>query len=96
MCFYVSISKDADHIATRYSAEFEDEAGFEPIYHASGFNNPCLPVITNELPGTIQMLQWGLIPGWVKDKASADGIKTKTLNARAETIFEKPSFRPVL
>ena len=35
------------------------------------------------------MLRWGLIPGWAKDPA----IGYKLINARAETVSEKPSFR---
>jgi putative SOS response-associated peptidase YedK len=34
-------------------------------------------------------LQWGLIPAWAKDP----GIGTKLINARAETVHEKPSFK---
>jgi putative SOS response-associated peptidase YedK len=34
-------------------------------------------------------LQWGLIPAWAKDPS----IGYKTINARAETAAEKPSFR---
>jgi putative SOS response-associated peptidase YedK len=35
------------------------------------------------------MLRWGLIPSWAKDPA----IGMKLINARAETVAEKPSFR---
>ena len=58
----------------------------------SGFDHPRLPIITNEQPQTIQYYQWGLIPAW----ANADQAKTlinQTLNAKSESIFEKPSFR---
>lgn len=34
-------------------------------------------------------LSWGLIPAWAKDKSMAE----KMINARAETITEKPSFK---
>ncbi|WP_096599020.1 SOS response-associated peptidase family protein [Calothrix sp. NIES-2100] len=36
-----------------------------------------------------QQLRWGLIPSWAKDP----GIGAKLINARAETVAEKPSFR---
>ncbi len=34
-------------------------------------------------------LRWGLIPAWAKDPA----IGSRTINARAETVAEKPAFR---
>ena len=34
-------------------------------------------------------LHWGLIPSWAKDP----GIGSRMINARAETVAEKPSFR---
>ncbi len=36
-----------------------------------------------------QMLRWGLIPSWAKDI----GMGAKLINARAETVAEKPAFR---
>jgi putative SOS response-associated peptidase YedK len=36
-----------------------------------------------------QLLRWGLIPGWAKDPS----IGNRMINARAETVSEKPSFR---
>jgi putative SOS response-associated peptidase YedK len=35
------------------------------------------------------LLRWGLIPSWSKDPA----IGNRLINARAETVQEKPSFR---
>ena len=35
------------------------------------------------------MLRWGLIPSWAKDPS----IGNRMINARAETVAEKPSFR---
>lgn len=37
----------------------------------------------------LAMVHWGLIPCWAKDAS----IATKTINARAETVAEKPAFR---
>ncbi len=46
-------------------------------------------VIANNLPKQLQKMEWGLVPHW-----SADGKNTgKLINARAEGIAEKPSFR---
>ncbi|MFB2769384.1 SOS response-associated peptidase [Pelatocladus sp. BLCC-F211] len=37
----------------------------------------------------IQQLRWGLIPSWAKDQS----MGAKLINARAETVAEKPAFR---
>ena len=39
-----------------------------------------------------QLFQWGLVPSWAKDHS----IGHTMINARAETLTEKPSFRPLL
>lgn len=59
----------------------------------SAFQKPYLPVITQNHPEQIRFLRWGLIPAWVKDRETAMKISNSTFNARAESIFEKPSFR---
>ena len=37
----------------------------------------------------LKMMQWGLIPFWAKDSS----IGSRMINARSETVAEKPSFR---
>ncbi len=64
-----------------------------PYFHISGFDHPDVPVITGANRNIIQLFNWGLIPPWVKDVRSAVQISNKTLNARSETMFEKPSFK---
>ena len=45
--------------------------------------------ILNEQPNILTWIRWGLIPRWAKDAT----IGNKLINARAETLQEKPSFR---
>lgn len=40
----------------------------------------------------LSMLRWGLIPAWAKDES----IGARMINARAETLAEKPSFKGLL
>jgi len=40
-------------------------------------------------PREVAMLYWGLVPSWAKEKS----IGTRMINARSETLREKPSFR---
>ena len=67
---------------------------FEPQHHVSGFNFPKMPVVLHREAGPeLDYFYWGLIPRWAKNEEFAKGIRSKTLNARSETITEKPSFR---
>jgi len=68
-------------------------SNFERRYHVGAFENVKLPVITNENLKQVDLFNWGLIPFWTKDEKAANEIKERTVNARSETIFEKPAFR---
>jgi putative SOS response-associated peptidase YedK len=92
MCYRYSVP-GPDSLVKRFSAVFLENVSFKRQYHVSSFDLPQLPVITNENPKQIQLFTWGLIPFWAKDQKTAEEIRLKTMNARAESIFEKPSFR---
>ena len=64
-----------------------------PLHHASGFSHPELLIYTNESPEFPTVATWGLVPHWVKDEDQLKKFWNNTLNARGETIFEKPSFK---
>ena len=64
-----------------------------PLFHASGFQHPKVFIYTDQDPENPSVASWGLIPHWVKDGVQKNKIWNNTLNARGETIFEKPSFR---
>jgi putative SOS response-associated peptidase YedK len=93
MCYTIEINLAKAELEKRFGAKTSKLRDFNPRYIVSGFSNPRLPVITIDEPAEFSLFQWGLIPFWVKDENAAADIKTKTLNARAETISEKPSFR---
>lgn len=46
-------------------------------------------MVANDAPTRLSLMRWGLIPSWAKDTA----IGNRMINARAETLAEKPSFR---
>ncbi|MDR9375326.1 MAG: SOS response-associated peptidase family protein, partial [Schleiferiaceae bacterium] len=62
-----------------------------PYYHVSGFAHPSLPVVRSLETPQVELMQWGLIPPWVKTREQGENIWNKTLNARGETLFEKPA-----
>ena len=43
-------------------------------------------------PMALTTFRWGLVPTWAKDKSKAAGM----INARCETLVEKPSFRNLI
>ena len=63
----------------------------EKEYHqVSGFAHPKAFILSKN---SVERAQWGLVPNWTKDEKSAKEIWNKTLNARGESIFEKPTFK---
>jgi putative SOS response-associated peptidase YedK len=93
MCYYSSISVDFKIIGTRFGAKFTVSESFRPVFSASAFTFPLMPVISNENPDQIVLMRWGLIPSWCKDDETALRIKQYALNARCETVFSKPMFK---
>lgn len=75
------------------NAYFETAGGEAP--YISRYNcapTQMLAIVRNDSPGKISYHRWGLIPSWAKDPS----IGNKMINAKAETIAEKPSFRTPL
>ena len=63
------------------------------LYHASGYAHPKTLIYADKEPYLPKLSVWGLIPHWIKDNKQRMQFWNNTLNARGETIFEKPSFR---
>jgi len=83
MCGRYSLFVPRADVEERFSATFAGP--YEPRYNAAP--RQSLPVITDETPGTIQRMEWGLIPSWADDRSNFEFI-----NARSETVTEKRSF----
>lgn len=62
-------------------------ADWSPRYNVA----PTQPVlaVTDAIARNAEWLHWGLVPSWAKDLS----IGSRMINARAETLAEKPSFR---
>jgi putative SOS response-associated peptidase YedK len=93
MCVFLSLRADKANLQKRFNAVFIEEDQFGPKYVQSAFEFPQWPVIASDNPGEIRMMRWGLIPSWIRDRDSAMKFRINTVNARLETIHEKPAFR---
>src|SRR5688500_3093160 len=63
--------------------------------HAPRYNiAPTQPIlaVANNRADRFEHFHWGLIPSWAKDPS----IGNRMINARAETLAEKPAFRSAL
>jgi len=83
-------------LAKRYGVktgiiEMAKEILEEQKYRITAFTNPLCPIITAN--PDMELAQWGLIPSWTKTVDEAQKIRKICLNARAETVFQLPSFR---
>lgn len=68
--------------------ELENVPGeWKPRYNVAPTQE--VPVVASAQERQVQMMRWGLIPFWAKDKK----IGYKLINARSETIEQKPSFK---
>jgi putative SOS response-associated peptidase YedK len=93
MCFHKSLDATAAQLSERFNAAVPESADIKPVYHTNAYQLPQWPILTHQGPGQFEMMTWGLIPHWTKTSDSAAELRTVTINARSETIYEKPSFR---
>jgi putative SOS response-associated peptidase YedK len=85
--------KSMKNIRSQFS---ETESG-EPFSfnHANGFSHGKLPVVAQIAPDDLSFMHWGLIPFFTKTEEDKVKLWKRgwTLNARAEEIFTKNSWR---
>lgn len=93
MCYHTSLAISGPELETRYDATLPPDLHSTPQYHVNAYAFPRYPILTRQQPAQFQGIRWGLIPHWVKSKTDAEKLRAQTINARSETIYEKPSFR---
>jgi putative SOS response-associated peptidase YedK len=88
MCGRYELHTPIEEVARRFDAVLTDEArALPPRYNVA----PTLrvPVLRQGRRGReVEAMSWGLTPSWAKDRSGV-----KPINARAETVFERPMFR---
>lgn len=89
MCGRFTLTANLTEILNRFDIEeFFDEENFLPNYNVAP-SQLVLAIINNRTINKMGYLRWGLIPPWAKDMT----LGSKMINARSETLLEKPSFR---
>jgi putative SOS response-associated peptidase YedK len=90
MCYYTEQSEPLLKVEKRFRAKVDKPNLFLQSDYIVGFSFLNVPVILDTSPAIISTnYHWGLVPSWSKDI----DFRKNTLNARIETINEKPSFR---
>jgi putative SOS response-associated peptidase YedK len=85
MCGRTSLFPPLADLETRLGASHSHPDAYEPRYNIAPQDD--IEVVTGGDPDTIDRHHWGLLPEW------ADGPGDGFINARAETVAEKPAFR---
>lgn len=100
MCGRYVNSRTVDELAGVFSAAPDEGADvLEPDWNVAP-TDPVAAVLTRRARGEdgarqgepvrrLAVLRWGLVPSWAKDRR----IGTRMINARLETVAEKPAFR---
>jgi putative SOS response-associated peptidase YedK len=86
MCGRFTLAADPEDLMETLPG-FELPEELPPRYNIA----PSQPVavVANNGQNKVEFFRWGLIPSWAKDARIGD----RMINARAETLAEKPSFR---
>lgn len=92
MCYQTKITKKKEELKRQFDAKITGLDQFDPSEVIKAFDFPKTPVITDQEEHEIQLYQWGLIPHWANESWN----RNYTLNARIETLDEKPSFKKIV
>lgn len=91
MCGRYSLFAAREDLLVRFGlVDFEEFEWVERYNIAPSQNVPA--IVRTEAGNKIGMLKWGLVPSWATDPK----IGYKMINARAETVNQKPSFKKLL
>lgn len=87
MCGRFVIKADPDQIQAAFKLE-EVTTPIEPNYNVAP-TQTVVTVVQRDGRNVLEAMRWGLIPVWAKEM----GIGAKMINARAETVTDKPTFK---
>jgi putative SOS response-associated peptidase YedK len=88
MCGRFALTERPGDLAKFFAVDGLD---FPPRYNIAP-TQPIVAVMEQHGRRRMALLRWGLVPGWVKDPRQFSLV----INARSETMAEKPAFRDAL
>lgn len=92
MCFFTQQNASIKQTEDRFNASVVIKEQYLVNDFINGFSFPNLPVILDITPNLIATnFNWGIVPNWCKNI----DMRKNTLNARIETIYDKPSFKSI-
>jgi putative SOS response-associated peptidase YedK len=92
MCFHYRITKNGQELEKAVGLKRKPGIHETPVTYVNGFDHPQVWLVRNDAPEFLQTAQWGLLPHWTIETDMAK----HTLNARIETLVDKPSFKEIL
>ena len=89
MCGRFTLTSDMDILLYRFAVGMPADFNYLPRYNIAP-TQPVLGVVYENEQKTLKNFRWGLIPSWAKDMK----FGSKMINARSETLSEKPVQAP--
>ena len=91
MCGRFAVTQQADEIFRELNVEGEDAlSAYLPNFNVAP--TVSTPVLLERPARRVAVMKWGLVPRWARDQKMAG----RMINARSETLSQKPSFRNLL
>jgi putative SOS response-associated peptidase YedK len=91
MCGRFTLTIDPAQLVQQFNLSAPPPADLGPRYNIAP-TQPVAVIANEDGPRKLELFQWGLIPSWAKDAKIGNSL----INARAETLAEKPAFRTAL
>ncbi|MBT1191170.1 SOS response-associated peptidase [Rhodococcoides kroppenstedtii] len=88
MCGRYASTRSDDDLSSLFDAVVRLGDPPEPSYNVAP-TDPVRIVLDRDDDRQLRTVRWGLVPSWAKDKK----IASRLINARSETVAEKPAFR---
>jgi putative SOS response-associated peptidase YedK len=89
VCGRYASSRGAHDLAAHFSVEEEPEEEELPPSWNVAPTDPVYAVLQRDGTRRLRIVRWGLVPSWAKDAK----VGSRFINARRETVADKPAFR---